>query len=290
MLAGDDTVFRSEGLAADDLVFCSGTLLRGSLADLLDAAEAGGFRGLSLWPHHVEGARAEGASDAEIRARLADRGVAPVEVEPVLAWLPPGSFAPEHEKLVGPPPEVFFALAEALHAPSLVAVDGFGARASRTAVEDAFGTLCASAARHGLTVKLEFTPWSAIPDARTAWAIVEASGAANAGLVVDSWHHARGANDLAAIAALPGERVLGVQLNDAPAQPSGQPLAEESMHARRLPGEGDVDLAGLVHALRTAGCQAPLGVEVFSDALAGLPPDELGRRAGASVRTLRGQL
>ena len=274
-------------LGPDDLVFCAGTLLHGSLRDLVAAASAGGFRGLSLWPQHVEGARASGLSDADVRTLLADHGVAPVEVEPLLSWLPSGALAPEHEKLAGPPPGDFFALAEAVGADAVLAVDGFGPRAERGALVEAFAQLCSDAAARGLRVKLEFTPWSAIPDAQSAAAIVRESGARNAGIVIDSWHHFRGANDLGQIAALPGELVQGVQLNDAPARPSPEPLPQESMRARRLPGEGDIDLVSLLRTLHEIGCVCALGVEVFSEALAGVGPAELGRRAGSALRAVR---
>lgn len=270
----------------DDLVFCAGTLLRRPLRDLLTAAEAGGFRALSLWPHHVEGARAEGASDAELRRLLADHGVVALEIEPLLSWLPPGALPAELARLAGPPPEVFFELAHALEAPTLLAVDGFGARAECAALVDAFGALCDDAARHGLRVKLEFTPWSAIPDAQAAARIVREAGRAGAGVLIDSWHHFRGANDLEMIRALPGELVTGVQLNDASAAPSGEPLAQESMHARRLPGQGDIDLVGLVRTLDAIGCRAPLGAEIFSSAFDALEPAEVGRRAGDAMRAL----
>lgn len=271
----------------DDLVFCAGTLLRRPLRDLVAAAHAGGFQALSLWPHHVEGARAAGASDADLRRLVADHGLAVLEIEPLLSWLPDGALPPELARLAGPPPEAFFALAEALEAPTLLAVDGFGARADRAALVDAFGALCDDAARHGLRVKLEFTPWSAIPDARSAAEIVTEAGRAGAGVLIDSWHHFRGANDLDRIRAIPGELVTGVQLNDASAAPTGEPLAQESMHARRLPGAGDIDLVGLVRTLDAIGCRAPLGAEVFSDAFDALPPEEVGRRTGDAMRRLR---
>jgi sugar phosphate isomerase/epimerase len=277
-------------LGPGDLVLCGGTLLRRPLRDLVVAAAAGGFRGVTLWPHHVEGARAAGMSGADLRGLLADHGVEAIEVEPVLSWLPAGSLDASAQRLVGPPPEAFFALAEALGAQALLAVDGFGARAPRAALVDAFGALCEGAARHGLRVKLEFTPWSAIPDATTAWEIVRASGAGDAGVLIDAWHHFRGANDLAQIAALPGARVAGVQLSDAPSVPSGAPLPQESLHARRLPGEGSIDLVGLVRALDAIGCTAPLGAEVFTDAFDALPPEAVGRRVGDAMRALREQV
>jgi sugar phosphate isomerase/epimerase len=268
-------------------VLCGGTLLRRPLRDLVVAAEAGGFGGVTLWPHHVEGARATGMSDADVRGLLADHGVVAFEVEPILSWLPPGSLSAGVQRLVGPPPEALFALAEAVGAHAVLAVDGFGASAPRAALVDAFGALCEAAARHGLFVKLEFTPWSAIPDATTAWGIVRDSGAANAGVLIDAWHHFRGANDLAQIAEVPGERVAGIQLSDAPSVPTGAPLPQESLHARRLPGHGSIDLVGLVRALAAIGCEAPLGAEVFTDAFDALPAEEVGRSVGQAMRALR---
>ncbi|MGH0031451.1 MAG: sugar phosphate isomerase/epimerase family protein [Myxococcota bacterium] len=264
-----------------DRVLCGGTLLRRPLGELVACAGAAGCRGLSLWPHHVAGLPA-----GEVRRRLADAGLAVVEVEPLLSWLPEGSLPPETAGLVGAPPEAFFELALAVGAPAVVAVDGFGARAERPALLEAFGRLCEDAAAHGLAVKLEFTPWSSIPDARAAWEMVREAGRPDTGIVVDSWHHFRGANDLAMLRALPGERVTGVQLNDAPAQPPSEPPAVESMHARRLPGEGAIDLAGLLDALDAGGCRAPLGIEVFSDALDALPAAEVGRRIARAMDAL----
>ena len=176
----------------------------------------------------MEGARAEGLSDADLRRWLADQGVVAVGLEPVLSWLPPDALPPEARSLAGPPPETFFAMAEALGVPAIVAADGFGAVAPRAALSDAFARLCDDAARYGLRVKLEFTPWSAIPDATTAWEIVR-EARPDAGLMVDAWHHYRGGGDLDAIWALPGDRVTGVQLNDAPAQRSDESPSRESM-------------------------------------------------------------
>jgi sugar phosphate isomerase/epimerase len=272
-------------LGPDDLVFCAGTLMRRSLRDLVAAAHAGGFQGLSLWPHHVEGARSEGRSDAELRRLLSDHGLVAWELEPVLSWLPEGALAPALANLAGPPVEEFFALAHALEVPTLLAVDGFGARTEPAALADAFAALCDDAARHGLRVKLEFTPWSAIPDAKTAADLVLQAGS-DAGVMLDSWHHFRGANDLDMLRALPRGIVTGVQLNDASAAPTGEPLAQESMHARRLPGEGDIDLVELVRTLDAIGCPGPYGAEIFSDGFDALDSLEVGRRAGRAMRRL----
>ena len=56
------------------------------------------------------------------------------------------------------------------------------------------------------------------------------------------------------------------------------------LHERQLPGDGALELGGLVQGLREIGAVAPVGVEVFSDELHALDPLEAARRAGAALR------
>ncbi|HVN40723.1 MAG TPA: sugar phosphate isomerase/epimerase family protein [Myxococcota bacterium] len=269
--------------ARSDLVLCAGTLLRASLRELAAAAQAGGFGAVSLWPHHVEGARRDGLSDEGIRALLADHELVLCEVEPLLAWLPPGSLPESARALAGPPPEFFLDLACALGAPRVLCADGFGARASRGAIVEHFARVCEAAAARGLVVALEAIPWSAVPDARAAWEIARATGQRNAGMCLDVWHFFRGGAPLAQLAELPGERVLSLQLSDAPAAPWAD-LPQESLRARLLPGEGAIDLVAFLRALDSIGCRAPLGAEVFSETLAAQDPVAVGRLAGDALR------
>ena len=51
------------------------------------------------------------------------------------------------------------------------------------------------------------------------------------------------------------------------------------MRDRRLPGDGDFDIAGFVAAVRATGFQGPWGVELLSAAIGDVGPDELARRA-----------
>ena len=45
-------------LGPDDLVFCSGTLLKGSIQEMVEAAVAGNYQALTLWPQDVDRAHA----------------------------------------------------------------------------------------------------------------------------------------------------------------------------------------------------------------------------------------
>jgi sugar phosphate isomerase/epimerase len=267
-------------LGPDDLVLCAGTLLEADLPTLCDAARAGGFSGITLWPEHVERARAAGHSDSDLRARIADAGLVVADLDPLLTWLPddpvPAGFAAE---------STFYALAEVFGARSLNAAQGFGATLDRDRAAEAFAGVCDRAAEHGLLVTLEYLPWSGIPDAASALDVVERAGRANGAVMVDVWHTFRGPTDEAQLRALPAERIGSVQLNDAPARPWDD-LVAETMRDRRLPGEGDAPLVEWLRILDGCGLAAPLGVEVFSEALRRAPPEQVGRRCGEAARAV----
>ena len=268
-------------LGPNDLVLCSGTLRAASIAEKCAAAVAGGFTALTLWPTDVERAQREGLPLADVKRLIDDHGLAVADVEPLLAWLP------GEEKLPGFPGEaVLYAIADGVGARSINVVQGIGTSVDVDRAAEALAGVCDRAREHGLLVTLEYLPWSGIPDAATALAIVERSGRANAALLFDTWHTFRGPTDDAQLEKIPGARIGSVQINDAPAQPEQNDLVAETMTARLVPGEGAIPLTRWLRWLDAAGSTAPIGVEVFSTALDALPPVEVGRRCGAAARAV----
>jgi sugar phosphate isomerase/epimerase len=154
-------------------------------------------------------------------------------------------------------------------------------------VAERFAALCDRAGEHGLNVAIEFLPWTTIPDAGVAWDIVRLADRDNGGLLVDSWHHFRGAANDDLIRAVPPERILSVQFDDADAEVVGT-LLEDTLHRRRLPGEGSFDLEGFIRLMDDHGVHCPLSVEVLSDELRrGSAHDAATRSAAATRRVLR---
>jgi sugar phosphate isomerase/epimerase len=281
-------------LGPEQTVLCSGTLRAGiSFAQRLAAARAGGFDAISLWGRDYEDARAEGWSDADIVAMLGGHGLSVAEIDPAWDW-PPGAaevrIPPEldTERIFAFGAEELFAVADAVGARSVNAVDIFGGTWSLDDAADAFANLCDRAAERGLLVQLEFLPWSNVPDLEAAWYVVREAGRANGGLSLDAWHFFRSGSDGQLLRTIPGDRVVGVQLCDAPAALEPD-LMRASLEARLLPGEGDLALGALVSDLRAIGSVAPVGVEVFSSALDELAPEDVGRRAGRALRRLLGE-
>lgn len=275
-------------LGPGDLVLCAGSVVQGDFRDKLAAAAAAGFRGLSLFLDDYLGAREAGSSDAELRHALAEHGLAVAELDTLLSWVPGAELAAgathEGEGLFRHSEDDFYRAADALGARSLNAVAYTDAAISEEALTEAFAGLCDRANRHGLLVHLEFLPFTPIRDVDVALRIVGSAGG-NGGIMLDTWHHFRSGVPNAHLRELPGARVLGVQLNDAPTQAEANPV-DETLHRRLLPGDGDIDLAAIVGALRTIEAPAPFGVEVFSDALAALPALEAGRRVGEAARAV----
>ncbi|HZU80452.1 MAG TPA: sugar phosphate isomerase/epimerase [Acidimicrobiales bacterium] len=276
-----------------DLVLCAGTLPRGtSFRDRLRAASAAGFTGVSLWGRDVQAAVDDGLSFADMRALLDDHGLFVAEMDPAWWWLP--GAADVHIPPEVDPLDVFrfgerelFDFAEALGARSLNAVDVFGGDWSVDAAAEAFAGLCTRAAERGLLVHIEWLAWSRIPDLATALRIVELAGAPNGGVNVDAWHVARAGTTLQELHSVPGALVLAVQLDDGPAEAEPD-LMHATLHDRRLPGDGDFDLYGLLQVLHEIGSAAPIGVEVFSDELHRTGPDEAAARAAMATRALLG--
>lgn len=128
---------------------------------------------------------------------------------------------------------------------------------------ETFARISDLAADRGLGLDLECMAWRGINTPGACLDLIESSGVSNAAYLVDALHHSRCGGTPADIARMPAGRVVSAQLCDAPATaPSGtEALLAEARGGRLLPGEGGLDLAGIVEAL-PAG--AVISVEVPS--------------------------
>ena len=278
-------------LGANDLVLCSGTVPDAGFRERVEAAAAAGFSAISLWGRDYRRARSEGLSDADMRALLEANGLAVAELDGVGQWLPGSAgLAPpvegdEADSFFAFSEQDLYAIADAVAARSLNAVEVYGTHFEPDEAAAAFAALCDRAAEHGLLVHLEYLPWSGIPDARAAGEVVRLADRPNGGVLVDSWHHFRSGGNDDALRAIPGSRIVGIQLNDAPAKAEADPV-DECLHRRLVPGEGDIDLVGLIRLLDEAGVDAPVGIEVMSDEINALPVKEAARRVGDATRSV----
>lgn len=275
----------------DDTFLWAGTLLPGTLEQRIEAARAGGFTQLSLFPGDYRRARERGLSDRDILDMHERAGVRLATLDPFTRWLPrwepPVGVPADRLEWIGFTADEFFAVVDALHLETITVNEAFGTPYELDELIDAFAAVCDRAARHDVRVHLEFTPFSGIPDLATAWEVVRTANRANGGLVFDTWHYLRGARDDDLLEQIPGNRIFALQISDAAAEPVGSLLGDTLRH-RRLPGEGDFDLAGVFEILARKEIPAPPGVEVLSEDLWRLPPAEIGRRSGEALRRTLG--
>lgn len=268
--------------ALSPLVLCVMTSPAAPFTERVEAAAAAGYAGIGLRTGDRRRAHEAGLTDADLRAVLRANGIELVEVEGLHRWGmsgPDGDLALQHEQRL-------YELVDALGGRHITATGDLDLPHDQ--VVERFAALCDRAAAHGLSVALEFLPWTEVPDAGAAWRIAGDAGRPNGGVLVDSWHHFRGAADDDLIRSVPPEHILAVQFDDADADVVGS-LLDDTLHRRRLPGEGSFDLVGFVRMLADHGVTAPLCVEVISDDLARLPIAEAAASTAAATRAVLAQ-
>jgi sugar phosphate isomerase/epimerase len=246
------------------LGICPATLLADPLAATpadvraaTEAAAAAGFTHASFWLQHLGAfGPLESVSDA-----LADLGLEVSVIEAAFSW--PAA----DDATVRAEADALVAAATAVGATQLGACCLDPEIADVDRARAGLGLVGAAAADAGLTVSLEFLPWTGVPDLATAWQLVDPLGP-SVGILVDTWHWLRqpGGPNPKLLAAIPPERIGYVQICDAVAEPGPDPF-EEAMTNRALPGDGVVDFRSLFDQLVGMGATPTVTTEVFNAAL-----------------------
>jgi len=271
-------------LDGNDLVLSHFSLDRHHpIEDRVAAAAAAGFDSIGLYIGHYRQLVEDGYAPTQLAELLAAHNLTLSEIEVLRGWATNAVSSADYL---------------AMEQTAWDIADNFGCRYIQAigpydgSIEDcgrAFGALCDRAGDHGLVVGLEFLPFTNIFDANDGMRVVEAADRDNGGLCVDIWHHTRGTNDLAQIQAIPGEKVMGIQMNDGPkGGPSGENVDEyvqDCLRTRVPPGEGTFDVAGFVGALIDGGADVPWSMEVCNDDVWGQPATEHCIAITAAMRT-----
>ena len=212
------------------------------------AAQAGySHVGLRLIP--VAGQPVIHALDAsEVERRLTDTGVGVLDVE--VFRLTPQTNVKEFEAVM--------ATAQRLGATELLV---HGADSNEARLIETFRRLCDLAARYGLSANLEPMPWVEVSNLAKAMRIVDGAARANGGLLIDAIHFFRAGDSPQALAKVPRKFLRYMQLCDARAErPSDlQEIIRQARSDRLFPGEGGLDLKGLLRALPSG---IPISLEI----------------------------
>lgn len=209
----------------------------------------------------------------EVERRLADTGTAVLDVE--IFRLKPETRVADFEATI--------ACAAHLGARALLVA---GNDPDESRLTDRFAAFCDLAASHGLTANLEFMPWTDAKDLVQATRVVTAAGRRNGGVLIDPFHLSRSRSRIDDIAAIPPAHLHFMQFCDVPAEvpPTMDAILAEARAERLFPGDGGLDLRGLLHALPP---DLPISVEVPTHSLArSLGAVDRARRALAGTRAL----
>ena len=141
-----------------------------------------------------------------------------------------------------------------------------------------FAALCDLGAPLGIAMNVEPMPWTEVKNIAQGVRLLEDADRHNAGLLIDPIHFDRAGDVPASIATIPRGRLRYMQICDAPAE---RPRDTETLiyHARNerlMPGDGALDLPGILRALPD---DIPIALEI--------PMRTLAKTVGAVERAKR---
>ena len=251
-----------------------------SLFDWRDRCEEAakvGFAGIGIWHADLEHVL-ETYTLQEMKAIFDDAGLRHLELEFLMDWfVDPGD---ERRAASDRQRRLLFDAAAVLE-PHHIKVGNIPATpAPLEQVTERFAELCADAAEHhAATIAYEIMPFD--PNVRTlddAVAVAAGAGAPNGGIAIDTWHMGKLGIAPEELRRVPLEHLAWIELSDGQREDMPDPV-DETINHRRLPGEGEFDVAGYVDVCRDMGYPGPWGVEVLSEELRNLPMEEIFRRA-----------
>jgi len=237
--------------------------------DLVSAAAAAGYDRVGLRLIGVPGQTLPPFEQRELEKRLADTGMKVLDVE--IFRLEAGTRVASFEPTL--------AIAGRLKA-SEILVHGADPEPARLA--DTFAQLCDLAGRYGLNANIEPMPWVDVSTVAQAKRVISRSGRTNAAVLVDAIHFFRADNTFD---DLKGAPLRYVQFCDAhPGRPTEvQEIIRQARGDRLFPGEGALDLRGLLKALPA---DLPLSLEM--PIAKKVEPFERAKQAMAATRRFLG--
>ena len=134
-----------------------------------------------------------------------------------------------------------------------------------------------------VSIALEFN-WSAIAKSlKGASRAVEAANHPRVGLVFDPAHLYTTASKTEDLTAAVIKKIIHVHVNDMHDKPGDLSNCNAD---RVLPGQGCLDVPGLIRTLEQAGYKGLFSIELFNDELWKLPPEQCARQCYQSMQQL----
>lgn len=212
---------------------------------------------------------------ATVRNILQDNGIKHVEVEFLVDWHLDGAPRAASDKIR----DELLEIGGELGARSLKVAGGLFEEGPPDVprMRETFAILCDRAQPFGVNVVIEFLPFSSVNTIDRAIAVAQ-DVRPNGGLLVDTWHVARGGMSFDEIAKLPLELIKSIELDDAN-HAIVESLFNDSTHHRKCCGEGELDVPAFIQQVVNVGYRGPWGVELISAELRKLPLEVAAKKA-----------
>lgn len=228
----------------------------------IETAARAGFTGMGFW-HTDIAAIKQHTSLSDVRKMLDDNGIVHIEIEWLNEWFRTDERRVESDKWRA----LLLDAAEQLNGRHIKIADLENHDVSVEQMTPAFAELCAQAAERGTNIVFEMLPpaFSSLPSLDLVLKLVKDSGAKNGGIMVDNLHLQRIGESFDKLeASLSEDIVVAVEINDGFL---GTPVHFEDtvINRRLLPGDGEFDIEGFLHAAWNSGYDGPIGVEVINE-------------------------
>ena len=251
--------------------------------DRVEAAARVGWKGIGMIPDDVETTAAK-IGYSEMKRILAANDIKYFELEFLVDWYLDGPRRKKSDEIR----RKLLAIAETFGARNIKVGPGLGEDVRKPSPEElvpdiprmqaAFADLCREAAKHGTAIVLEIMPFGNVRTIEDGRAIVEGANQPNGFLLLDIWHMARGGIHYSKISEISQRFIGSIELDDADNDVVGS-LWDDTIHRRRLPGEGELQPQSFIHAVQAAGYLGPWGVEILSETFRKLPLIDMAERS-----------
>lgn len=248
----------------------NGEISRFDFKDRVQAIAKAGFKGVGIWHTDLEHILIS-RTLKEMRMILDDNDIKYVELEFLNDWFLNGPRKTESDSRK----RRLLEASEVLNAKHIKVGDFYNSKCPLPHVIESFALLCKEAENYGTSIGFEIMGCAVINNIKDALKMVKTAEAKNGGLIIDIYQVVNLGITYEEIKNIPLKFLTNVELNDGtlPGSPNYDPSN------RKLCGEGEYDIKGFIHCLKSMGYNGPWGVEIISENLTKLSPDEMSKLA-----------
>jgi len=244
------------------------------------------WKAVELWYDKIKACLEKGRTCRDLGRQMHDAGIQPIGMAPGVVWTASSGHDPkfERDELVQR-----MDVAVALGAPALTVV-ALGKRKGDLAAEyqrlaEKLRAVAETAAERGLRVHLEFL--GGLPVNGTMGTCIELVRMVDhpaLGMLLDLCHYYTSASHIEELQRLPKGKLFLVHVDDA----QNRPMEDLGNEHRCFPGEGRIDVPGLLKEIRKrARYSGYLSVELYDKDIWAMKPEDVFKKTAASLRGIQ---